>query len=165
MRKKYLYHCSHINHGSELVVRRQFPRLMADGEPKTPRLCVSPTVPQCLSARLFLSSIWVYRTPKPCRGVTPSGVWDSVLTDERWLLPGHKLELVEVIPKSRVKPAFSDIADWHCRNKKGANLEMRVATLWVACVSFPEHTSRRLMRLSESLCEKLEIDPIEIFSG
>lgn len=97
--RRILYHCTQFDHGPELVVQRRFPIIRATGEPKTPRLCVAPSVAQCLVSSLMYrpGAVQVYATRQPMAGVTPLGVWDEVITWERWLLPGQRLVKVDTV--------------------------------------------------------------------
>lgn len=164
MKKQFLYHCTSIDYGDTLVVKKIIPT-KSEKEPNVPRLCVCPTIPQCLAARLFYkSSIYVYKTVKPTRGVTPKNVWDSVITNERWLLPGHKLYRFTKIEKNIVQDISLDIAKWHFKTKNKSDYKVRIATLWRACVCLSKYTPKHLLNACELWCDEMNIDPMEIFS-
>lgn len=132
--KARMYHLSLINHGPVLTVGRATPSDPSSKEPATPRLCVSPTIAQCLGARMFwpYTDVWVYRTEKPVRGVTPVDVWDACITHERWLLPGQSLQRVSKLDPVLVELVQKDIANWHVRTRQASSLKRRFATIMIA---------------------------------
>lgn len=74
------------------------PRVSQRGykEPKTPRICVGPTVPQCFVAIPYSrqKDYHIYRTEKPVRAI-PVGsdlVYDASVTEEHWLLEPTKFK-------------------------------------------------------------------------
>lgn len=56
-------------------------------EPIGKRICVSPSVEQCLTAvPYYLGAIFsIYRTKSPVKASCPVGVWDVKITQEGWL--------------------------------------------------------------------------------
>lgn len=55
-------------------------------EPNTPRICVCPTVAQCLAAiPVGEYPLNVYRTARKQRALYPHRICDSYITQERWL--------------------------------------------------------------------------------
>lgn len=66
------------------------------------RICVAPTMEQCLTAIVPMSSdqLYVYRTVrKSNKSVIPFGVVDAPITQERWLTRERKFKLCAVIPR------------------------------------------------------------------
>lgn len=160
-----LFHCSMLDHGEDMTVRRLTPLQPDKKEPSVPRLCVAPTVVQCFAARLMHShDVHVYATLRPTKGIQPKGVWDELVTDERWLIPNHRLHRVDTIPRRIADDISLDILRWHERTKKAADYRIRVAALWRACTAIPEHASKRISRLANVWCESLGIDPIAMFT-
>jgi len=98
MRPQHWWHCSDRFNGDSFNALRITPSRSVD-EPLTPRLCVSPTVCECFSARLFREGfpVYCYRTEKPCRTVAPKRVWDSIITRERWLIHPCQMILARTI--------------------------------------------------------------------
>lgn len=163
-RRKTLYHCTVDNHGIRLKVTRKVPRYASRNEPAVPRLCVCPTIPQCIASTLLYGvPVHVYATDKPLKGVTPYRVWDEVITDERWLIPGQSLSYHLRLPRDVIDSITLDIARWHCRTKQHSNMEVRLAMLWRACVTLPQHTPRWLTRFVDRSCDELRIDPLAMF--
>ena len=76
--KAWWYHCSQTDHGVRWVPERRCPSHIGKHEPKTPRLCVSPYVPDCFTAVLFErpAPVHVYRTAKKYSGIKPRDVHD-----------------------------------------------------------------------------------------
>lgn len=97
--KRNFWHCSDVYHGETFVAERRAPKIKADKEPSTPRLCVCPALHGCFAARLFRYDVpvYAYRTAKPTGSVAPKDTWDSVITRERWLIPPVTLVLVRTI--------------------------------------------------------------------
>ena len=166
-RRRYLYHCTVVDHGEVLRVRRKAPRYPSTGEPRTPRLCCSPTVPQCLSAffPVDFTQVVVYRTTKPVRGVKAQGVWDACITDERWLLPGQELHRHAVLPEHKIADLYQPFAMYFRRTRKGSSARKRLAQLWLACVEFEEHCPRWLFKWVSSALEELQVDPFAEFDA
>ena len=67
--------------GDERAVNRDFAN-----EPDNKRICVAPTIPQCLTA-LPQSSVDlnIYRTLRKVKAEKPVGVFDAKITQEGWL--------------------------------------------------------------------------------
>lgn len=110
--KKYWLHCSHDYHGLRWSAKRTPPTLMSKAEPKTPRLCVAESLAQCFCARLFVRTVYVYRTERPRSGVKPVDVWDSWLTQERWLVPPVEMRLVGAVPTAVVQQVNGSTIRW-----------------------------------------------------
>lgn len=129
MNRRHFYHCTTDWHGPVLVVGRRTPRQPAQREPPTPRLCVSPTVACCFAARLFTLGrpVHVYRTERPCRGVTPVGVWDVCITRERWLIPPMRLVFDHTIAADVAERCQAGVRLYHATTKKHSDLRLRVA--------------------------------------
>ncbi len=83
------YHCSQV-YREQWTAERRAPIVRSDSEPETPRLCVSATLAQALAAVWWSSDVHVYWTAER-RTVPPSGVFDQVLTGERWVVPPVEL--------------------------------------------------------------------------
>ena len=104
------YHCSQTDHGARWTPDRRCPPYIGRSEPKTPRLCVCPYVPDCFVARLFdrPSPVFVYRTLKKYSAVAPRDVHDAAFTGERWLIPPVVLEKVGTIERDVVRDATAN---------------------------------------------------------
>lgn len=89
--RRYWYHLSSkLNRRGKFVLKpwgdeRAINRDFAN-EPNTKRICVSPTIPQCLTA-LPQSSVDldIYRTLNKVKAEKPIGVFDAKITQEGWL--------------------------------------------------------------------------------
>lgn len=158
MKKKYMYHCTVDNHGPILTVQRRVPE-RGKKEPNTPRLCVSDTIPRCLAGRLFPvgKDIHVYRTDKPVRGISPNGVWDSCITDERWLIPPQKLYHVDTINGDCVKEIQAIL--WEVvRARRGANIRIRASYYAMLLAFLPEkYVTKRDRNWSNTVLDILGI--------
>ena len=131
MDRCFQYHCSEVNHGSEMVYKRRVPDLPDPREPLVPRLCVSRFISCCFASRLFLpgNKVYVYRTRKPIAGVTPVGVWDAGICFERWIVDRTSLDLVDVVSVRDVDLISGPFYKWHFRTKHSANIYIRVAAI------------------------------------
>lgn len=97
--KLHWFHCSEKYHGQRWVAERKTPELvLLTTEPTTPRLCVASSVARCFASRLFTRDVFVYRTETPRRAIKPVDVHDSVITQERWLIPPVAMVMTDVIP-------------------------------------------------------------------
>lgn len=75
-------------------------------EPDIPRICLSPTIDQCFIAiypniskfyeekGIKHLTFYVYQPEGKVNAVNTKGVWDSHITDEKWLLEPTKMILV-----------------------------------------------------------------------
>jgi hypothetical protein len=99
MNARRWWHVTNDWHGAEWVARRIRPTGAPLGEPKTPRLCVSSWLAGALAARWTFEGrdIHCYLTEQR-RTVPARGVWDAVITGERWVIPPAKLTHVLTIP-------------------------------------------------------------------
>lgn len=81
------YHVSHDWTKKEILVQPRVVDRVEDDEPDTPRICVCPTVAQCIVA-IGDYTLGERFTVYECQGeaVPAVGVFDSALTDEHWLL-------------------------------------------------------------------------------
>lgn len=165
MKPKVLYHLTQEDFGPSLKVVRRAPKWAGKElrEPATPRLCAAPSVAQCLIARLFYMNkpVYIYKTLKPVKGVTPKDVWDSLLTDERWILPGQELGFHSRIPAKVV----NDIQWWPCLYfglQKPANVKMRLAQLKVVRDVRADFLDKRCEKIIRVCDEHFEVgDPYE----
>lgn len=164
----HLYHVSTLRLGS-ITAERRTPLYADPKEPPTPRLCVCPSVPACLAARLFpVRELYVYRTERPLRGVSPVGVWDSLITKERWLIPPAKLVRVGTITEEEVHEAQGDIRRFHRMTRKHSSHRLRVAQLEMAWrVLEGKFPIQRERRFSQRLCRMfLEgVEPVEFIES
>lgn len=130
MKKRIYYHCTNFDHGLFLEVKRKPPSHMSDDEPKTPRLCVCPTIPQCFTARLFLHGpVFVYKTMEPISGIKPKFVWDLFITEEKWIIPPTQLVCCEVISHDLVIKAQKLIRTYHAITRKRSCFMSRLIQL------------------------------------
>lgn len=68
------------------------------------RVCVAPTVAQCIAAIFFHSTaVDVLRTKRPVVAVPATGVWDQLITHEHWLLEPIEFVRVNRIEQRRMK--------------------------------------------------------------
>lgn len=142
--KRTWFHCSASYLGDSFAVLRRTPRHMATGEPPTPRLCVAPSIACCFASVLFRtgSPVYSYRTRKPSRGIAPRGVWDAVITGERWLIPPTTLVLHRVIPIEDVEKAQFAVR-WYHSSGRSSSLRVRVAQLAIAATVLGSTSDRR----------------------
>lgn len=132
------YHCTTADFGPRWTAARVCPRFVGPREPRTPRLCVAPSVPGCFAARLFDQNqpVWVYRTVRPHRGNGPVGVWDAPLTGERWLVPPVELDRVGVVP-GETALAIGLAASQYVRSHRSSNVRIRAALYILAVERLP----------------------------
>lgn len=155
MKRQHWFHCSRWDHGETFVARKRVPHTTAEKESPVPRLCVAPTVAACFSSMLFIGGpVSVYRTSKPCRGVMPRGVWDQVVTRERWLIPPVEMIRVRIIDAATVAKAQQDIVTFHRMANSRSDLWLRVAQYAIAADVFgadePEQRHiRRAVRITK----------------
>jgi len=129
--RDWWYHCTQTNHGDRWVPSLRCPKNIGRTEPKTPRLCVSPWVPECFVAVLFEKPgpVWVYRTIKRYSGIPAARhVWDADLTQEHWLIPPVVLERVGSIPDG-IRAALVARAVWYYRTYRRPSLKVKFAML------------------------------------
>ncbi len=124
MKRRTLYHCSEVHHGETWTPRPRLPRIVDDKEPPVPRVCVAPSVPACFASRLFLRQVYVYKTY--AGGVRPRGVWDAMVTRERWIVHPVEFRLVRTIPVDVVRKVTEAVRIYHDELKKRASLRTRV---------------------------------------
>jgi len=146
------YHCTNTDHGPVLECKRLAPKCTSAKEPKTPRLCVAPSVAQCFAARLFdVAPVHVYRTKDKRCGIAPVDVWDRCVTNERWLIPPMQLVKHGTVPKGVV-----ELVTKHARRaaciKRGFTLHLRVCQYAVAAEFLgTSKDKRRAARCLEAL--------------
>ena len=86
-------HWFHISTTLQKESERLFPRDNDEGfnrsgrEPNIKRICVSPTLEQCLTAVPYgkRDTIYIYRTRSKVKAIPPVGVFDSAITMEGWI--------------------------------------------------------------------------------
>lgn len=112
--RRFWYHCTQDDHGVRWVPERRCPSTIGKTEPRTPRLCVCPYVPNCFVAALFCEQapVHVYRTVKEYSGIPARSVWDALVTDEHWLIPPVTLERIGSIDAATVRSVVSP-AIWY----------------------------------------------------
>jgi hypothetical protein len=162
-KRRHWYHCSSTNHGPTWVAGRRSPSAPSEKEPAVPRLCVCPTIPACFAARLFDRDldVYVYRTEKPQRSVTPKDVWDQVITGERWLVPPVSMVRVDVIDRITNGKINEAIRAYHVITKGNSSCGLRVAQ-YARAVEVLGGTKREL-RLVAKMRELWEIDDPETY--
>jgi hypothetical protein len=97
-----------------------------------PVLCVCSTVSSCFASRFFdPAPVHVYRTPVPRRGIRPTGVWDQVVTGERWLIEGWLVH-ERTVPVELVARATEAVRLYHRTVKRKSTVRLRVAQLRIA---------------------------------
>lgn len=98
--ERFYYHLSSCNFGDSIVFH---PRIngpcRAEEEPKIPRICVAPSVFLCLCAINPDFDLNIYRTVNSLPTVIPTGVSDSRITHERWVLNKTKFSFVGKVDK------------------------------------------------------------------
>ena len=130
MKPQFLFHCSAVDHGETLVVRRQLPHGSEHlDEPPVPRLCVSPCVQACIAARYWNYSgpVHVYRTKDKRKGIKPRGVWDQMISGERWIIPPAELVKVDLIEWDDVQKVSGLFAYYHTYTGRKADHRIRLA--------------------------------------
>jgi len=110
-RRRHWYHCTQHRQDATWQAERRPPITRAKSEPLTPRLCVSDSVARALAACWWTRDVAVYVTEER-RTVPPSGVFDAVLTGERWVIPPVRLSLVGVIPFWAIDEAQDGLEPW-----------------------------------------------------
>jgi hypothetical protein len=161
-RKRRWFHCTQDDRGQQWVAARIVPPLAGAGEPRTPRLCVAPTVAGCLAARLWyrnMGPVVVYQTD-PRSAIRPgfNRVWDAPLTGERWLVPPVTLHRVCEIPAKAVvdamawRPRLSGVliherAEWVVRMHE----VVRVHAPQLACDAEAERAKRAVTMVNRAL--------------
>lgn len=98
----FWYHVSCKYLGEDVIFTPRTPRSMGDNEPKTRRICVAPTIHQCLGA-ISLSKYDTYCHVYYTEGepVRAKEVTDAGLTEEHWFLKKTKFKRLASI---NVKP-------------------------------------------------------------
>lgn len=85
---RYWYHLSANLNRKEVHLT---PRVEGDNrdetEPRIPRICVAPTIEQCLTALPYTlnDSFYIYRTKDACVATEPYDVFDAGVTQEGWI--------------------------------------------------------------------------------
>lgn len=93
--KRYWYHVSTNYLGSKAKLYPRNPRLST--EPSVDRICVAPSVAQCLAAIYVCNyeSIYIYRTAIPRVAFHAHNVCDAYFTKEKWLRTPTTFKLIE----------------------------------------------------------------------
>lgn len=135
--RRYWWHCTAEYHGATWIAERRCPKNCSRWEPKTPRLCVAPTIAECFAAVLFPvdRSVYCYRSEKKYNGVTPKGVWDAVITREAWLIPPVRMLLVRTVAAPDVVRSQEFVRMYHTLTRKTSSLRVRVSQLMCAAVA------------------------------
>lgn len=105
----YMYHVSPKPLGrgeSEKIVTLR-PKVICSSEDEAAhlnRICVAPSVEQCLIAitggDTFSQNFYVYRTVRTVKkSIIPYGVQDAAITQERWLSRARQFKMVAKIPR------------------------------------------------------------------
>lgn len=131
--RRFWFHCSAVSHGKEWEAVRRCPRV-PDAEPKTPRLCVAESIAQCFAATVFCHGgpVYVYVNERPRRAVTPRGVWDAIITHERWLIPPVRMVLARIIDPETVLTAQKEILQFHREACQMSDHWLRIAQYAIA---------------------------------
>jgi hypothetical protein len=81
-----------------------------DSEPNTPRICVAPTIEQCLVAIPYRSvgDYTIYRTKAPKRAARPRKVYDASVTQEGWLQETTAFIKIGTFPMEEFSDACGD---------------------------------------------------------
>ena len=141
------YHCTKDNHGRLLQVASKPPSSVTkSGEPSTPRLCVSPSVPQCIAAGSFMMKndavgLYVYATDGSGETQPTQGVWDHEITGERWVPPGSNLKKLAIIQTHRIQAVYEIRDAIMSANSKTDSRSLRISTLHAACEVLTDYTS------------------------
>ena len=101
------YHISESDLGEHPTFYPRIPLSAAKCEPEVLRICVAPTVPQCYLAlechelinRRDIPETYVYEVETDDFIDASPEVYDSEITDEKWLLSPHTLHFVLKMPK------------------------------------------------------------------
>jgi len=115
-----------------LSVERRAPSLIGEKEPRTPRLCVAPTVAACFAARLFEKSAPVRVYAGEFSAIKPCSVWDAKITGERWAIPPHKLTHVHTVPADIVLRTTAAHTLYHGVTKRPSDARLRVCQYAIA---------------------------------
>lgn len=145
---RHWFHCAEDYHGDTWNVPRKRPTLIGPEEPLTPRLCVARSVAACFAARLFAKDVHVYRTERVRRTVKPNGVYDAVITGERWLIPPVTMVKVATIPRHVSWEIGGYLHDW-------IELHNCAPTKLVRCLAY-DRAIRILTRLDRTFAEPWE---------
>lgn len=154
---KYL-HVSTDWHGAVWTAKLQAPKWVGSSEPLTPRLCVGLHLAGCLAARWLdgQRDVYVYET-EPRRSINPGRlVWDSLITQERWIVPPVKLKHVFTI-----KAPFLNKGQRPRPSETGVSIHDRIDDLvlmtTVVELHAPQFRSKFLERFSAAL-QKAQAD-------
>lgn len=160
--RRHWYHCSSTFLGDAFEAKRRPPLHFDRREPPTPRLCVAPSIAECFAAVLFSvgKPVYVYRTEKQRRAVTPRAVWDAVVTREGWLIPPVRMILDRVIAADDVDKAQTAVRLYHLENRRRSSLKTRVSQFAIAAELFGSEWLRRRAR---RCCEIVGIQDAEGF--
>jgi len=103
-KKRYWYHVSKtLEKKSETLTPWDKSYSRAEDEPTGARLCVAPTIEQCLTAVAKSNLLAIYRTAKQEIAKKPSNIFDSDITDEGWIEHPIKLKRIGFLNLSYIK--------------------------------------------------------------
>lgn len=163
--RRHWYHCTPHDKGPAFTADRRPPDLRADKEPLTPRLCVCDTPAACMAAVLFPEGrpVFVYRTEAPRNAVAPVGVWDRVITGERWLVPPVRMVKWDTLGPPTVEAISAAIRLYHWATRDKSSVHLRVAQYMIAVrVLGDRYTDPAERRLLARFARRLGIgDPEE----
>ena len=83
----------------------------ADHEPNVRRICVSPTLEQCLTAIPYSShdTIKIYKTRRPIKVKKSVDVFDSFVTGEKWITNPTKFVKIGVLKFEKINKYLDTI--------------------------------------------------------
>lgn len=114
----YFYHVTDNSLWGDLI--RLEPRVTYRCDPREPevsRICVCPTVVGCFMGACYSEGYSrVYRTKRKVWCVEPYNVYDSKVTDEKWLLEPTEFVLIHDFSEEEIKQ-FPPSFDHFCSNK------------------------------------------------
>jgi len=109
---RYWYHVSTtLKHKHEILIpwdeNRGFNR--SGNEPDGKRICVSPTIEQCITAIPYswVEIISIYRTKIRVKAYASTGVFDAKVTGERWLHVPTPFVKIGILNFSKVEKKFN----------------------------------------------------------
>jgi len=157
-----LYHCTTHDRGTIFVVEPRPPaKWERNNEPDTPRLCVAPSVPQCIAAMndTVRDPLIVYVADDPCEAIPAKSVGDSIYSHEYWLMPGTRLTRSTLIPPQFPREIYM-LTDSLLRQVKGTIIgrHYRVALLYAACQVLSEYAPKKLSLAAQGYCEEMGLD-------
>lgn len=111
MNLKYYYHLTQKIWPNNIILKPKKIFNKSDDEPNIHRICVSPTIKECLmalgSTLWYKNSIFIFRTKYKIKSSPCFGVIDSHLTNERWILkPCNFIKIGKIKPNSLPKELY-----------------------------------------------------------